>query len=209
MQDYLLFAFAMLVGQLSPGPDMLLILKNSFNHNLRAALFTIAGIITGIVFHTAIAISGLSVLFAKSGLLYQILKFGGAVYLVYLGIRLLLSVRKNPKEEELGTDQEATSAVEQLPDREAFTQGLLTNLLNPKVIIIISSVLLAFLGEDSTLTEWCIYGAILIIEGLVVWILFALLLQTPPAKKQFLRWETPINATFGVLLIALAIRAIL
>ena len=87
MQDYLLFAFAMLVGQLSPGPDMLLILKNSFNHNLRAALFTIFGIITGIVFHTTVALPGLSVLFAKSGTLYQVMKYCGATYLAYLGVR--------------------------------------------------------------------------------------------------------------------------
>ena len=73
MLDYGYFAFLMLVGQLSPGPDMLLILKNSFNHNLRAALFTIAGIITGIVIHTTIALTGLTFLILLS------LTFGSAI----------------------------------------------------------------------------------------------------------------------------------
>ena len=206
MQDYLLFAFAMLVGQLSPGPDMLLILKNSFNHNLRAALFTIFGIITGIVFHTTVAITGLSVLFARSGVLYQVMKYAGAIYLAYLGSRLILTLFK--KGEDTGDSPTHGKGGRTLTDGKAFTQGLLTNLLNPKVIIIISSVLLAFLGTDSTLPERITYGVILVVEGFVVWVLFALLLQTPPAKRQFLRWETPINATFGVLLIGLAIRAL-
>lgn len=204
MLDYCYFALLMLVGQLSPGPDMLLILKNSFNHDLRAALFTIAGIISGIVIHTTIALAGLAVLFSESGLAYQVLKYGGATYLSYLGIRLLLSLRKSRQ----ALDADEPTPHDRLPDATAFTQGFLTNLLNPKVIIIISSILLMFLGSESSVGERLIYGSILVIEGLVVWVLFALLLQTRPARNQFLRWQSPINAAFGTLLIALAIRAL-
>ena len=203
MLDYFYFALLMLVGQLSPGPDMLLILKNSFNHNLRAALFTIAGIIAGIVIHTTIALTGLAFLFKESGTAYRLLKYTGAIYLTYLGIRLLLSLRKSPQ------NLARTGAQVHLSDTNAFAQGFLTNLLNPKVIISISSILLMFLDSESTSIERFTYGAILVIEGLIIWILFALLLQTRHAKNQFLRWQSPINAVFGILLIALAVRAIL
>jgi len=205
MLDYCYFAFLMLVGQLSPGPDMLLILKNSFNHDLRAALFTIAGIISGIVIHTTIALAGLAFLFKESGTLYQVFKYGGAVYLSYLGVKLLLSVKaKNASP----NDALPSGAAIHLPDRSAFLQGFITNLLNPKVIIIISSILLMFLDAGSSPAERFTYAAILVTEGLIVWILFALLLQTKPAKTQFLRWQNPINTLFGILLIALAIRAV-
>ena len=203
MFDYVYFAFLMLVGQLSPGPDMLLILKNSLNGSLRAALFTIGGIISGIIIHTTIALTGLTVLFTESGIAYTVLRYAGAGYLAYLGVRLLQSVwqsRTRP-----GNLDVQTQIV--ISDRTAFMQGFLTNLLNPKVIIIISSILLMFLGEDSTLAQRLTYGTILVVEGLVVWVLFALLLQTRHAKNQFLRWQNPINATFGILLIALAIKA--
>ena len=138
MLNYCYFAFLMLVGQLSPGPDMLLILKNSLNHNLRAALFTIAGIISGIIIHTTIALTGLTFLFKESGALYQVFRYGGAVYLAYLGIKLLLSVRARS-----ATPDEALSndTLERLSDSSAFLQGFVTNLLNPKVIIIISSII--------------------------------------------------------------------
>ena len=202
MLDYFYFAFLMLVGQLSPGPDMLLILKNSFNHDLRAALFTIAGIIAGIAVHTTIALTGLTFLFKESGKAYQILKFAGAIYLTYLGIRLLLSLRPPPQ------DLARTESKVQLSDADAFAQGFLTNLLNPKVIIIISSILLMFLDSESTVIERFTYGTILIIEGLAVWLLFAFLLQTRHARTLFLRWQNPVNATFGLLLIALAARAL-
>ena len=205
MFDYLYFAFLMLVGQLSPGPDMLVILKNSLNHDLRAALFTIAGIIAGIVIHTTIALTGLAVLFTTSSTAYNVLRYGGAIYLAYLGVRLLLSVRRKPADENSDTSPQR----DHLSDKSAFAQGFLTNILNPKVIVIISSILLMFLGEDATFADRIIYGAILVVEGLVVWVLFALLLQTRRAKDQFLRWQNAINGTFGVLLIALAVRALL
>lgn len=205
MLDYFYFACLMLVGQLSPGPDMLLILKNSFNHDLRAAIFTIVGIITGIVIHTTIALTGLAFVIRQDGPIYLALKYGGALYLSYLGVRLLLSLKKNHANDQ---PQEAVDS-RQLSDASAFSQGLLTNLLNPKVVIIISSILLMFLGAESSAIERLTYGTILVIEGLIVWLIFARLLQTRHAKRQFLRWESPINATFGVLLIVLAFRAII
>jgi threonine/homoserine/homoserine lactone efflux protein len=206
MLDYCYFAFLMLVGQLSPGPDMLLILKNSFNHNLRAALFTIAGIISGIIIHTTIALTGLTFLFKESGTFYQVFKYGGALYLSYLGIKLLLSVRAKRVTSD---DARPIGSSAPLADRSAFLQGFITNLLNPKVIIIISSILLMFLDAGSSPAERFTYAAILVIEGSTVWILFALLLQTKAAKSQFLRWQNPINTLFGLLLLALAIRAVL
>jgi threonine/homoserine/homoserine lactone efflux protein len=206
MLDYCYFAFLMLVGQLSPGPDMLLVLKNSFNHNLRAALFTIAGITGGILIHTTIALTGLTFLFKESGTLYSIFRYGGAIYLAYLGIQLLLSVSAK-----VTTSDEAlsNSTPGRLSDSSAFLQGFITNLLNPKIIIIISSILLMFLDAESSLIQRVTYGTILVVEGVIVWILIALLLQTSTAKSQFLRWQSPINTLFGILLLALAIRAVL
>ena len=92
---------------------------------------------------------------------------------------------------------------------KAFLNGLWVNLLNPKVIIIISSILLMFLDVESSLIERLTYGTILVVEGLIVWILFALLLDTKAARSQFLRWQSPINILFGILLLALALRSVL
>jgi threonine/homoserine/homoserine lactone efflux protein len=205
MLDYCYFAFLMLLGQLSPGPDMLLVLKNSLNHDLRAALFTIAGITAGIIIHTTIALTGLSFLFAESASAYQILRYGGAAYLACLGSRLLLSLRGGPGSPRL--ENNATNP--SISDRAAFVEGFATNILNPKIIIIISSVLLIFLGAESTLSQRLSYGILLVAEGIIVWIFIALVLQTRQAKNQFLRWQRPINATFGLLLLALAIRTII
>ena len=206
MFDYLSFAFLMFLGQLSPGPDFLLVLKNSFNHGLRATFYTIAGITTGIIIHTTIALTGLTLIITRSATAYNVLKYGGAAYLSYLGVRLLLSLRSKPRDEGAPLTR---LPHRELSDRAAFVQGFLTNILNPKIIVIISSVLLMFLSEDSTLAERLTYGTILVVEGVLVWIVIAWLLQTGPAKRQFQRWETPINAAFGIFLIAFALRAIL
>ena len=205
MADYFYFAFLMFLGQLSPGPDMLLVLKNSLNHNLRAALLTITGITTGIIIHTTIALTGLTFLIRESTTTYLLLRYIGAGYLAYLGIRLLLSVKAGRAND----DTVDGAAPPQLSDAAAFSQGFATNILNPKIIIIISSILINFVGPDATLHQRLSYGIILVVEGVTVWIIIAILLQTKQAKKQFLRWRHPINATFGLLLIALAIRTLL
>ncbi len=142
MADYFYFAFLMLLGQLSPGPDMLLVLKNSLNHNLRAALLTIAGITTGIIIHTTIALTGLTFLIRESTTAYLLLRYIGAGYLAYLGIRLLLSVKAGRAND----DTFDGAAPPQLSDAAAFIQGFATNILNPKIIIIISSILINFVA---------------------------------------------------------------
>ena len=81
----------MLIGQFSPGPDFLLILKNALNHRRKSALFSAAGINLGLIIHTTLAIAGLAFLFNSSEAIGQALRYAGAAYLIYLSIRLFIS----------------------------------------------------------------------------------------------------------------------
>ena len=71
----------MLLGQFSPGPDFLLILKNALNHGRRAAFFSAAGISLGLMIHTTLAVAGLGFLFHNSETLGQVMRYAGAAYL--------------------------------------------------------------------------------------------------------------------------------
>jgi threonine/homoserine/homoserine lactone efflux protein len=197
---YLTFILVLLVGQLSPGPDFLLVVKNALNHGLRGGLFTVAGISTGLVVHASAAAAGLSVFLSVSPRLYRVLLVAGALYLGWLGIKLLLPPRTAPAPDAAGGD--APPPV--LGDAAAFREGLVTNLLNPKVVLFFSSILAQFLRPDSPPIDRVLFPAILVVEGVLVWCLLAFLLQMAPVRNRFLRYRRPINALFGVLLLGVA-----
>ena len=191
----------MLLGQFSPGPDFLLILKNALNHGRKAAFFSAAGISLGLIIHTTLAIAGLGFLFNSSETLGNALRYAGASYLVYLSIRLFISTKSLDS-------SSPNRTIKPLPCPVAFRQGFLTNLLNPKVAIFISAMLARFLEPESTLFEKSIYGAIIVLQGAVFWALFANILQTAVIRDAFLRHQHRINIGFALLLIAAALTAI-
>lgn len=194
----------MLIGQFSPGPDFLLILKNSLNHGRKAALFCAAGIALGLTIHTSLSIAGLAFLFNSSETVGKAMRYAGAAYLVYLSIRLLISTRN------LSCANEAQDHLQQvpLPCSAAFRQGFLTNLLNPKVVVFISAMLARFLEPGSLPLEKGIYAAIIVVQGAVFWALFANLLQARIIRNAFLRYQHQVNLGFALLLIVAAITAI-
>ena len=193
----------MLLGQFSPGPDFLLILKNALNHGRKAAFFSAAGISLGLMIHTTLAIAGLGFLFNSSEPLGKALRYVGAAYLVYLSIRLFISTKS------LGSSNTTqTKKHSPLPCTVAFRQGFLTNLLNPKVAIFISAMLARFLQPESTPFEKGIYGSIIVLQGAVFWALFANILQAAAIRDAFLRYQYRINIGFALLLIAAALTVI-
>ena len=199
--SYLVFAVIMVIGQFSPGPDMLLLTKNALNHNLRASLFTVAGVTTGIFVHSVIALTGLIVLLKSAPAWSEGIRFAGAAYLSYLGIRLLLSLRERPS---AGNGMKPGGESKVLSDGAAFRQGLLTNLLNPKAVAFFAGILTRFIDENTTSLESLAYGAIIVFEAAFFWSLYVYLLQHHLIKNAFLRAERPINLLFGILLLAVA-----
>ncbi len=178
--------------------------KNALNHGLRGGLFTVAGISTGIVVHATVAATGLAVLLTGSPGAYRFLLVAGALYLGWLGIKLLLPPRTAPAPDAGGEAQPLV-----LGDAAAFREGLVTNLLNPKVVLFFSSILAQFLRPDSPPIDRVLFPVILVVEGVLVWCLLAFLLQKAPVRNRFLRYRRPINALFGVLLLGIAAATLL
>jgi threonine/homoserine/homoserine lactone efflux protein len=203
--DYLAFAVIMLLAQFSPGPDMLLLLKSAVNHPLRAGLLTVCGIVVGLCIHTTLALTGLAVVFQNSPVAARILGMGGGLYLGWLAFQLLRSVfRPHPPEVRAARE----SGVETpLGDRAAFLQGLITNLLNPKAVLFILSVLTVNIGVNSSVARKLGFGGIIVGQALVGWSLFIWLLKRPAVRGLYLSAERPLNLLFGLGLAAWAVTA--
>lgn len=195
----------MLVAQFSPGPDMLLLLKNAVNHPLRAGLWTVAGIVVGLTVHTTLALTGVSLIIRDSANAARILNLCGGLYLGWLAWQLLSSVARKP----LVAQAERLAAGEiQLHHHSAFMQGLVTNLLNPKAALFLLSMVASYAGPESSLTQKLAFAGIILGQALVFWSLFVWLLKRPQVRGRYLEAERTLNLLFGLGLAALAVTAL-
>lgn len=127
------FIAAALVVLLIPGPAVLYIITRSLGQGRRAGLVSVLGLSTGALVHVAAATAGLSAVLMTSATAFSVVKYLGAAYLIYLGIRALLA------------RDDGDSAASALPasGRRIFTEGVLVSLLNPKIAVFF----LAFLPQ--------------------------------------------------------------
>jgi len=126
-----------LAASMSPGPDTLLVVGQSARNGLRAGLAAVAGIVTGGLWYMALLGAGLLSLLNASPTLFLIVKTAGALYLAYLGVRLLH-----------GAVRPGDAASAKAPKLSApYRQALLTNALNPKVALFYLAALPQFVGS--------------------------------------------------------------
>ena len=200
--ELLTFSLLMWAAQFSPGPDMLLLLKNAVGHSRAAALGTVAGIACGLMVWCALILSGLAVVLRESPQLFSVLRVAGGLYLMWLGVRLLLSLRRAPAE--AGPDAAAPAT---LGFGGGFAQGLATNLLNAKAALFLIGSLAAFHPPGSPpWLKWAL-GAIVLGQAAAGWSAFVCLLGWTPVRTWFLRRQRPWNAVFGGLLVVAGVVA--
>lgn len=181
MPDLLLpYAGLIVLLTITPGPDMLLVLRNGLRGGSSLAWATGVGCCTGIAMHALAATIGLSAIVAASAEAFTVLKLAGAAYLVWLGattIAATVGARGGKSEalRELARARGAGQVATGLDRRTAFRQGLLSNLLNPKIAILFLTLLPQFIaaGEPRVQTT-AVLAATFILIGLTFMRLFSL-----------------------------------
>jgi RhtB (resistance to homoserine/threonine) family protein len=143
IHDFPLFVFSCILLNITPGQDTIYILGRSVAQGRQAGVMSVLGIMTGVLVHTLLAALGLSVILATSSLAFSIIKYAGAVYLVWIGIEFVIS----------RNDRSALADAPTAPPDpwKIFQQGVLTNLLNPKVALFFLSFLPQFVSSQSDL----------------------------------------------------------
>jgi threonine/homoserine/homoserine lactone efflux protein len=168
-QNIYLFFITTLLLNLTPGNDVLYVASRSVSYGVKAGVVSALGIFTGCFVHIFAAVLGLSIIISKSAYLFQLIKYAGAAYLVYLGIRALLSKQaietKNQKTGKAGY-------------QALFKQGMITNVLNPKVAIFFLSFLPQFITAASPFFKVQLFtlGVWFNVQGTLVLILMACIL---------------------------------
>jgi threonine/homoserine/homoserine lactone efflux protein len=141
IQNFGTFLVSCILLNLTPGSDTILILSKSISQGKKAGVITALGIGLGIVCHTLLAAFGLSLIIAKSMLLFSIVKYAGAAYIVYLGIRMILE--RSPIDLNAGVRESKQKSM------HFFRDGFLTNILNPKVALFFIAFLPQFIDTSS------------------------------------------------------------
>lgn len=129
---------------LAPGPDTIYVLTQAVEEGRRIGVTSAIGISTGVIVHTCAAIFGLSVILRESALVFKLVKYLGAAYLIYLGLTTLWS----PQQLEL----DATYASASRDGKISFARGILVNVLNPKVALFFLAFFPQFVSSTGSTT---------------------------------------------------------
>ncbi len=165
IENYLGFIAAGIILNLTPGADTMYILTRSISQGRKAGIYSVLGISTGCLIHTILASFGLSIILAKSATAFAIVKYAGVVYLVYLGIKMILH-KKNSFENN-------SSQIERIDLKKVYKQGVLTNVLNPKIALFFLAFLPQFINPNyaSGFLPFMILGFTFMTTG-TLWCLF-------------------------------------
>ncbi|MGK7953405.1 MAG: LysE family translocator [Xenococcaceae cyanobacterium] len=140
-QNLSVFFVAAISLILLPGSDTLYIIARSIAQGKKAGIVSVLGISTGVLLHTTAAAFGLSAILATSAMAFTIIKWIGAIYLIYLGIQMFIS-------DNYSEDIDVTTENKSL--WKIYYQGFLTNILNPKVALFFLAFLPQFVAPDSS-----------------------------------------------------------
>jgi RhtB (resistance to homoserine/threonine) family protein len=183
---------------LTPGVDMALVTKNALLHGRGAALATAVGVNLGICAWSASAALGLAAVIARSEQAFTVIKLVGAVYLVYLGVQALRSSRHG-----------ATASADErraLSGKAAFRQGVVSNLLNPKIAVFFTSLLPQFVGPHAGAADLLLLGALFNAMGVVWLVTYAIAAARGRALLARPRARRILDRLSGVALIGLGAR---
>ena len=147
LQHLLLFVMAGWLLNLTPGPDVLYIVTNSLRSGVRAGLVAGLGITAGCFVHVFAAAVGVGALLATSAAAFNVLKYLGAAYLLWMGIRILLA--RKPEAAPALAATSRPEAESPRPLKAVFAGGFLTNVLNPKVAIFFLAFVPQFIAPES------------------------------------------------------------
>ena len=142
IHNYIVFLLAGIILNLTPGTDTIYILTRSIAHGKKAGIASALGISTGCLVHISFAAFGLSVILARSALAFNVVRLAGGAYLLYLGIRALLTKSFSFSLSENKKKPRSAHSI--------YVQGILTNVLNPKVALFFLSFLPQFVDPMNT-----------------------------------------------------------
>ncbi|NNN85431.1 LysE family translocator [Vibrio sp. A8-1] len=176
----------------SPGADFVLVLKNSLNQGRQAGIYSAIGISLAISIHIAYSMLGISYLISQNEWLFSLIRYLGAAYLVYLGLKGIFSSSHQP--ENNAPQYTATQQVWPF-----FLQGFLCNVLNPKTMLFFLSIFSQVIDPDSATQHLALmYGGYMIVLHGIWFSIIAVLFTSPKLQALLLGVKHRLNQACGI-----------
>ncbi len=198
---WLVFFSAALALNVSPGPDLLFVLSRTLSGGRRVGVASACGVCSGALVHVAAAALGISAILATSALAFAVVKYVGAAYLLYLGIQALRSAGAGM--------QLNLNAAPRTSAWQAYRQGILVDILNPKAAIFFMAFLPQFVRPDqgAVAVQLLILGVLVVMVAIVVECALVLLAaRASSALRENRRLSQWLDRVLGSVLIGLGIR---
>ncbi|MFL9871830.1 LysE family translocator [Paraburkholderia megapolitana] len=196
MNELLAVAMITILAVISPGPDFAMITRNSYAYGRRSGLISALGVALGVQLHVLYTVLGIAVVIAHSPVLFLVMKFLGAGYLIYIGYRSLTN--KSRLTLDLSTGHRLGMWV-------AFRNGFLTNALNPKTMLFVVSSYTQIVKPGSPLAIDFAYGAFMSLAHLAWFSLVAIFFSSEVLRQAMLERQRIVDRIIGTALIALGL----
>ena len=177
VDQWIIFLIACTVLNTTPGPDSIYITARTISQGKLSGIVSSLGVCSGAVIHALAAGAGLSVILATSAYAFTVVKWLGAIFLIYLGLRAIISTLKSNRGEIKPTQDLKETAL-----WKVYVQGILVDLLNPKTALFFLAFIPQFINKpdlssygESSFWPFIILGMVLIANALVVEILWVFL----------------------------------
>lgn len=188
------------IGAISPGPDFAMVLRQSIGHGRTPAIYTSSGIAAAILVHGTYTLLGLGLIISQSIVLFTLLKYAGAAYLIWLGVKAIMAPPPvAPKDID-------TLRQENMGVGKAFGIGFLTNLLNPKAALFFLALFSTLVSASTPILDRGIYFVTMAMLLFVWFTLVSLFFTTPKVRNGFYRMGVWFNRATGFALIMLALK---
>ncbi|MEV4667269.1 LysE family transporter [Microbacterium sp. LWO12-1.2] len=191
---------ACVVISFTPGAGAINTMSNALSQGWRRSIWGIIGQQLALIVHVVIVAAGVGLLVSRSEVLFNVIRYAGAAYLVYLGIRLMLS---KPS----GTEVDDVTVIETRESHwSMIRRGFWVNLLNPKAIVFFLAFIPQFIRLDQPqLPQYLtLIGTVIVVDVMVMWGFFAAAARPFRRLTRSPRGQRTLNTVFGALFIAVA-----
>ncbi|MBY4869293.1 LysE family translocator [Burkholderia sp. Bp9017] len=196
MTEWIVVVTITLLAVISPGPDFAMVTRNSLMLSRRAGLLTAWGIGLGVTIHVSYTLLGVGLLIRQSLLLFNAIKLVGAIYLIYLGAKMLAARPAGSR---------PATHVAPLSDLAALRTGFLTNALNPKTTVFVVSLFMQAVRPDTPLLVQIGYGLFIALTHAGWFSLVAICFSAEAVRDRVLSLRHWIDRTFGILLVGFGV----
>ena len=183
----------------TPGPDMILVLRNTFVTGRRGGLYTSLGILTGNLVHITYCVLGIGWLISKSILAFEVLRYAAAAYLIYLGVASFRSSQNT---------LDAADRAGWPSNRNCFGQGFLNNILNPKGALFYFGVFTIVIAPGTPASVMLALIVSMMLVSTSFWLVFVWTLDRPGVRAVLERSRVKVNRMLGGLLVLLGVRLV-